>query len=177
MHPSKCLVQPHHFFGMGRAIIALLAISGFWTWTSSAQNLLKVVDRDKLIPWCFLCFMIFVVAGPNTSRFVKFIAVMATMGRRTLYRLLSARKPFKPDGEAARSVVLPGYVSAKMTGRALWMEKYKGNMACWRDENWARGSALKAMGPAMKDCGFWYQYAWRSWSKWILPYYLVGWGP
>jgi hypothetical protein len=73
--------------------------------------------------------------------------------------------------------VFPGYVSAKITGRALWIEKYKGNIACWRDENWARGSALKAMGPAMKDCGFRYQYARRSWSKCILPYYLVGRGP
>lgn len=86
--------------------------------------------------------MTFVVAGPSTSRFAKLIAVMVAMGRRTLYRLLSARKPLRPETEDFRVDLLPGYVIAKMTGRKLCIEKYMGNMACWRDENWARGSAL-----------------------------------
>lgn len=54
---------------------------------------------------------------------------MRKIGRKTLYRLLSARKALRPDGEAARTEVLPGYVSARITGRALCKEKYKGNMA------------------------------------------------
>jgi hypothetical protein len=86
--------------------------------------------------------MTFVVAGPSISRFVKLITVMVAMGRKTLYRLLSARKPLRPEPEDLKVDLLPGYVRAKTTGRMLCREKYMGNIACWRDENWARGSAL-----------------------------------
>lgn len=36
------------------------------------------------LPWCFLSFMILVVAGPSTSKFVTFMAKIEAMGAKTL---------------------------------------------------------------------------------------------
>lgn len=63
--------------------------------------------------------MIPVVAGPSTSRFPRFIAKIVTIGAKTLYLFFSARNPARPDSVDPKCDELPGYVNARMTGRAV----------------------------------------------------------
>ena len=67
--------------------------------------------------------MIFVVAGPMTSRFDRFIRNSAVIGASTLVRLSGSKNPARPDGMGRRCERSPGYVRASTTGRAVWMEK------------------------------------------------------
>ena len=62
----------------------------------------KFLKPTAIIPWCLRSLMIFVVAGPRTSRFVKFIANIVVIGARTLSRFSFAKKPPKPDGNERR---------------------------------------------------------------------------
>jgi len=46
--------------------------------------------------------MILVVAGPRTSKFVRFMAKIVVIGARTLSRFSFAKKPLGPDGDEPR---------------------------------------------------------------------------
>jgi hypothetical protein len=94
--------------------------------------------------------MILVVAGPIKTKFTRLVAKTVRIGARTLHRFTSARVPFRPDA-VPKGDLAPGYVSASTAGSAVCSEKYMGKIFCWRDENWARGIAVNATGPAIKD--------------------------
>ena len=76
--------------------------------------------------------MILVVAGPTTAKFTRLLANIVTKGARTLVRFFSEKTPPRLEGIAVvpNDESVPGYVRARITGRAVWREKYTGNMAC-----------------------------------------------
>lgn len=56
----------------------------------------QLCRKTEQIPWCFLSFIILVVAGPKISKFDRLMAKTVAIGTRTLNRFSLARKPFKP---------------------------------------------------------------------------------
>ena len=70
-------------------------------------------------PWCFLSFMMVVVAGPTKTRLANPAKKMVATGARTLQRFASAKVPLNDDA-APRA---PGYVNASTAGRAVCMPK------------------------------------------------------
>ena len=81
--------------------------------------------------------MILVVAGPTKNRFARLAAKIVTIGTNVLPLFLSVKKPVSPDGvdEEPSFIGEPGNVKARTTGTTVCMEKYIGNIACWREEN------------------------------------------
>ena len=76
-------------------------------------------------PCAFLRSMHLVVAGPTTARLARPDKKMPAMGTRTPQRFSGFSRPETPPMEPAYEVarVVPGYVRAMTTGRAVCMEK------------------------------------------------------
>lgn len=68
MHAPKSFVKSHHFLGMRRRVVALLAIAGFYTSQPPSRGF-KMEDNvaGKYLPWCFRSRMIFIVSGRSTN--------------------------------------------------------------------------------------------------------------
>ena len=81
--------------------------------------------------------MILVVAGLTKNKFARLLAKIVTTGTKVLPLFLSAKKPGNPEGvgEEPSAKGEPGNVKASTTGRAVCIEKYIGNIACWREAN------------------------------------------
>ena len=81
--------------------------------------------------------MSLVVAGPTKNKFARLVAKIVMIGTNVLPLFFSARKPVSPEGvdDEPRVKGEPGYVKARTTGRAVCIEKYIGNIACWSEAN------------------------------------------
>ncbi len=74
--------------------------------------------------------MHFVVAGPIYARLAAAVTNMVKRGARTRNRLMGSRTPDILDGIILIAVRSAGSVRARMTGRAVCIEKYMGKVAC-----------------------------------------------
>lgn len=67
--------------------------------------------------------MILVVIGPTDTRFARLVTNMVSNGVNTCSLFSGSSTPERLDGRKAVAVLSPGYVKARMTGRAVCIEK------------------------------------------------------